>query len=336
MYFLTRLMAVSLAVLAGSLPAHAQNPQSLLLQRAIDAYDAGELTRAAAILDSIPAGMAQTDRALGALYHGLIDFASGDMGAARSSFRRAIELDPTLRLDPAVHAPNRVSAFVEARDSVVAGWQAEARRTYADGEWQISFDRYMKVSAALPSDAEAETRLVILRNRLNIPDPDSVDPPIRSADPAPADAAALPADLRLYSPGGAMALGMLLPGLGEFYTGRAGRGLLYLLGAGGAAAAGALYTNVSVRCLSVPVNGVCPQADVASEDTERPYLGYGLAAAGVLTFIGAIDAMIGASEQNERTIAAARARSGQGAHLEPPMISATGRDLRLAILRIRF
>lgn len=328
------LAAVTLALLAGAAPVHAQNPQNTRLQRAIDAYDAGELTRARAILDSLPAGLTESDRALGTLYQGLIDFANGDLDGARYSFRRAIELEPALVLDPAIHAPNRVRLFDETRDSIVAGWQAEARRTYAASEWRTSYDAYTKVIAARPDDAEAETRLVILRNRLNIADP--AGEPLRRPDPAPPDSVPLPADVRLYSPGGAMALGMLLPGLGEFYTGRTGRGLLYLLGAGGAAAAGVLYTNVSVRCLSVPVNGVCPPADVASEETERPYLGYGLAAAGVLTFIGAVDAMIGASERNERAIAAARARTGQGAHLEPPALSASGSDLQLAILRIRF
>lgn len=84
--------------------------------------------------------------------------------------------------------------------------------------------------------------------------------------------------------------GLVVPGMGQFYTGRPGLGSLILAGAGGAAAAGFFYREVEVQCRAVPTNGVCAPEDVAGEEERRPYLAAGLGSAAALTFLGAVHA----------------------------------------------
>lgn len=96
-----------------------------------------------------------------------------------------------------------------------------------------------------------------------------------------------------YSASTALVSGMVVPGMGHFYTGRPGLGALVLGSAGGAAAAGIFYTEVEIDCRSIPENGVCPPGDIADERTERPLLVPGLAAAGVITVLGAFHASRG-------------------------------------------
>jgi tetratricopeptide (TPR) repeat protein len=97
----------------------------------------------------------------------------------------------------------------------------------------------------------------------------------------------------VQSPATTLTLGLLLPGMGQFYTGRAMGGVTVLALAGGAAAAGFLVEEVTVRCVGpVPSGGTCPPERFIGETSERPYLVYGLVAAGAVTFLGAIEAYI--------------------------------------------
>jgi tetratricopeptide (TPR) repeat protein len=309
---------------------HGQTTANAELKRAITAYEAGDLQRALQILDSLPAVMPDQDRAVRILYRGLISYASGNMAIAEESFRRAVEIDPALRMDPNLHSPGRVRAFDTARDSVIASWKSTAREAEGRAQWTAALDRWLAVLIARPDDQEALSHATAIRNR--------------TAPQPPAETQALVVDtttrpamrVTQYSPGTALALGLVLPGGGEFYTGSSIRGLVVLLAAGGAAAAALTYKSVSVQCLSVPVDGFCPPEDVVSTKEEQPYLVPGLAAAGIISVVGALDAWAGARRKNARAREAASQGTGPGARLEGPSLERTGERLTVSIVRVRF
>ena len=120
--------------------------------------------------------------------------------------------------------------------------------------------------------------------------------------PAAADRLAVEAQLAaleppaeaVYNPRTALVTGLVLPGMGHFYTGRPAYGILLLGTAGASAGFGLLYKKVEVECLSPPVNGECPIEDQLSRKETRPYLIPGLATAGAITIFGAINAYRGA------------------------------------------
>lgn len=95
-----------------------------------------------------------------------------------------------------------------------------------------------------------------------------------------------------YSGATTFLVGAILPGMGHFYTDRPGRGLLVMAGAGGAAAAGVLFTRLEVECLSIPGPDGCPARDILEERETRPYLAAGLGAAAVITLGGALHAVL--------------------------------------------
>ncbi|MCA1789112.1 MAG: tetratricopeptide repeat protein, partial [Thioalkalivibrio sp.] len=68
-----------------------------------------------------------------------------------------------------------------------------------------------------------------------------------------------------YSPGIALTTGLLVPGMGQFYSGRPGLGFLVLSTAGTAAAVGFLHRKVEVDCLQIPEGGVCPPQQILDE-----------------------------------------------------------------------
>lgn len=167
----------------------------------------------------------------------------------------------------------------------------------------------------------------------------------------------------VQSAGTTLTLGLLLPGMGQFYTGRAMGGFTVLALAAGAAAAGFLVEEVTVQCVgSVPSGGTCPPERFIGETSEKPYLVYGLAAAGAVTVLGALEAYFktrgssaGAASRPEPTsgmvAAEGEASSGRaggalaagpspegsgGVHLSGPSLEARGHKLNLNLLRITF
>jgi tetratricopeptide (TPR) repeat protein len=139
----------------------------------------------------------------------------------------------------------------------------------------------------------------------------------------------LQAPIQVQSPGTTLTLGLILPGMGQFYTGRALGGMTVLALAGGAAAVGLLVEEVTVRCVgSVPSGSTCPPDRYIGETSTRPYLVYGLAAAGAVTVLGAIEAYV-------------RARGAGGGspgnvRVSGPSLEALGPRLNLNLLRIGF
>lgn len=70
----------------------------------------------------------------------------------------------------------------------------------------------------------------------------------------------------------ALALGALLPGAGQYYTGRVGLGLAVTGLVAGAVTAGYLYERTTVWCRAPAPSGDCPPDAVAGTETERPLL----------------------------------------------------------------
>lgn len=135
------------------------------------------------------------------------------------------------------------------------------------------------------------------------------------------------------SPGSALALGMLLPGGGQFYTGRPLGGVALLALAGGAAAVGFLVEEVDVRCLRPVESGqACPPSDVVARDVTKPYLTYGLAGAGALVLAGAIEAFLHARGIDDVEVASL----GGSARLLGPSLQARGRRADVRFFRVTF
>lgn len=329
-------------------PARAQTTEHPVLLRAITAYQTGDLPHAQSVLDSLPVSLPVRDQAVRYLYLGLVRFAFGEPTRAQAAFARAIEIDPTVRLDPAIHAPSRMRAYLAALDSVAGAWRSQAQAAEAAGDWATAARQWSRVSAAVPADSAVRDRLAAANARLAppaaarqagagvaVPDPDVVTDPRTAA----ADSTQLGATPGRIDPGQAAVLGMLVPGLGQIYAGKPGRGVLVLGAAAGALAFGVLHETISVECLSVPVDNFCPQDDIVSEEADRPYLVPALGAALALTVIGAIDAFTAARGANRRAAEDVRGSSSVGApgpRLEPPSLAATPSRIRLEIVRVRF
>ena len=145
-----------------------------------------------------------------------------------------------------------------------------------------------------------------------------------------------------YGTGTAFALSLLVPGGGQFYTDRNLSGSLYLAGAAGAVAAGFLYEEVEVLCLSIPRGGNCPEEDVVSRTTSRPLLAPAVAVWGAGALISAITAWRGASARNQ---ASGRLRIGGssegvalegGVRLAPRSVAASPQSVAVELLRLSF
>lgn len=96
------------------------------------------------------------------------------------------------------------------------------------------------------------------------------------------------------SPGSALALGLVLPGAGQFYTGRPVRGTLSLLAAGGALAFGLQQSTktVTVQQTATDPFGNPYTYSTTRLKTDRPNLIPGVLAAGAITIGGAIEAFV--------------------------------------------
>jgi hypothetical protein len=141
-----------------------------------------------------------------------------------------------------------------------------------------------------------------------------------------------------YRPGTALATGLLVPGLGQFTTGRPLRGALFLGVAAAAVTVGIVADKLEVDCLSVPVNGECPPDQIADQRTTRPLLVPALAAAAAVGIYGAIDAFLFARRGNAEAelLRVGGAEGARGFTVYAPQLEAAPAGARLDLLRIRF
>lgn len=100
----------------------------------------------------------------------------------------------------------------------------------------------------------------------------------------------------MYSPGTALAVGMFVPGFGQFHTDRPVAGLFVLSAAAAAAGFGALYSETQVNCRTL--ENPCPPSQVIESTTERPYLVAGLVTAAGIALAGAIEGFVKAKKLN--------------------------------------
>lgn len=132
------------------------------------------------------------------------------------------------------------------------------------------------------------------------------------------------------SPYTALALGALVPGMGQFYSGRARSGLLVVALTAGTLAGGYFITEVNVRCqIPVEPGASCPPESVASRSNERPHMWSAVGVAAAVALFGATEAFINARLR----------RLGQGPYAERisgPSITARGSGVDLNLLSLRF
>lgn len=146
-----------------------------------------------------------------------------------------------------------------------------------------------------------------------------------------------PPPMPLMSPALTFAHSLVIPGSGQFRTNRAWRGGLVLVGSVGAIAYGLLSTTVTKQCREAIVGGECLSGQFTSVQTDRPRLVAGLAAAGVMTLVGAVDALLGARKINRERLGVT-GRDGSGLSSGEPLpaspVIRLG-DIRLLELRFR-
>ncbi|HUF71120.1 MAG TPA: hypothetical protein VMM79_20895 [Longimicrobiales bacterium] len=312
------------------------------LVRAIEAYDAGDLQQALSQLQAAPALLDPHDSAVRSIYTGLIRFAQGDPEGARVAFALAVRTVPTIRLDPAVHSPSRVAVFDAARAGVVEELRAAAESAESAGDVGGALQAWLVVLDAEPADERALGRVEVVREQLRgeamrrhaelVAEATTVavqPPPETTEEESPVVAAPR------YNPAQALALGLVVPGLGQFYTGRSLRGVLALGVAGGALAAGLVSERLEVDCRTIPVNNECPAGDVLDERTRRPYLAPAIAVAAGVALVSAIDAFIAARNANAAAAQMVGGADG-GLRLLYPSLSVGPDAVRAQLVRLRF
>ena len=170
--------------------------------------------------------------------------------------------------------------------------------------------------------------------------------PATAAPEGPSSAASRPEPARvtsvdLVSEGWAFTHSLVIPGSGQFTTGRALRGALVLAGVIGAGAYAFLSRTITETCTGPPnpSTGRCYPGELASTHTSYPALLPAGGAAGGLTLLGAIDALLGARQLNRarlREASGGAASAGAALVLLPGDLLASRRpgDIRLLELRI--
>ena len=108
-----------------------------------------------------------------------------------------------------------------------------------------------------------------------------------------------PAQMPQYSPGSAMTRSLLVPGLGQFYTGRPALGAVFLAAWGAALGVGVMSQEVTVECLA-RVTGTCPADQIRGEVVKRPMLAIGVGGAVAIAAISAFEANSAAKRANRR------------------------------------
>jgi tetratricopeptide (TPR) repeat protein len=276
-------------------------------------------------LNQAPAAIAEYCRALAA------DSLAEGIGDAR---QRIQALAAATRTKLPAQA---VTAFQEGLKEADAGRLERAAMlfdtaTVGAPEWpEAVFDR--GVVAARLGRAPDATR--DLRKYLELrPDaPDAIDVSRRIGELQSLSLVSTP------SPSAALFLGMVVPGMGQFYSGRALGGMTVLSLAAGAVAAGYLVKKVDVLCLSEPgSDGTCPADQVVKEKTNRPYLTAAVGAAAAVTVVGAVTAFLGArGRRNARTAAGSDdATTTRAPRLAMPTVAARGTNVDFALLRVTF
>ncbi|MGE0160401.1 MAG: tetratricopeptide repeat protein [Gemmatimonadales bacterium] len=206
-------------------------------------------------------------------------------------------LDSLVALDRPTLSPTAVAAFDRGVSMAQAGRAAAAEAAFEtaireEPAWAPPVYNSALVSAERGNRDKAIERL---RQYLEL-DPEA--PNAVAVSRAIGRWEATP-DSRLPDPGATLALGLFLPGTGQFYSGRPWPGVGVLAVAAGALATGFLVQEVRVRCVGAETSGSCPPGQVVGRETRRPHMGLALAVAAGVTVAGAIEAFLGARSARE-------------------------------------
>lgn len=307
-----------------------------------ESAEAIELLRGAARLDPVSAEIAYR------LARGLED--ALDPEAATSEYCRFLALEPTgTQAEDALErlgaltegAPASVDGRAEARftagvELAQAGDLARAEEAFSDAlevasDWPAAWYNRALVRAAASDPVGARADLIrYLELRPGASDAAPVERRIASARAPEPAAAAVPA-----AP--SFAANAILPGLGQFRSGRWLLGGAALGAAAGAVALGVLSEREVVRCIEVPVGGQCPEGQVAATETERPYLAIGLGAAVLVSLLGALEQQLWYSGSVSAIDRVGAGVAGDGVRVEVGPAVGDGREgVDLSLVRLRF
>jgi hypothetical protein len=161
----------------------------------------------------------------------------------------------------------------------VNGASAEIQRDAGSGV--VSFTYFLVVDESaravrVVANAASDTLPAQVFN-VNVQLPERPEPPVANPSPTPA-ANQVPGFVPSF----------ILPGSGQFRTGRSGVGILVLGASAGVAAAGILTTQKEVFCATR--TSTCQDSQVLSSKTSRPYLVPAIVAAAALSAVGAWEA----------------------------------------------
>jgi tetratricopeptide (TPR) repeat protein len=127
----------------------------------------------------------------------------------------------------------------------------------------------------------------------------------------------------------------LVPGAGQFYTGRPLLGAAVTGVAVTTLAAGALYRRTTVHCLDATASP-CPSGQVASRETERPFMAPAIVVAAGLAVAAAVEAALHATRPSQLAGAPTADRLQAVTATVADRISYDGLALRLELARLDF
>jgi tetratricopeptide (TPR) repeat protein len=235
-----------------------------------------------------------------------------DAGAAQpllDTYRRALALEREGRLSEAE------AAFTELLSARPAASVAR-------------YNRAIVRTALGRDDAAREDLLAYLELEPRAPDAAEVRQFMGPAPAAPA-ASAVP------QASAAFLVGAIVPGGGQYYTGRPGLGAAVTVLAGGLVAAGVLYERTTIRCLDALAT-VCPEELIASSDTDRPLLVPAIGVAAGVALVAAIEAAMHARRTAERGEASPPRAVGSARLLPSDGFRYDGSALRFELVRLDF
>jgi tetratricopeptide (TPR) repeat protein len=231
--------------------------------------------------------------------------ARGDRGEAITGFCRAlaagsgaddvsdaqVRLDSLVALDRATLSPGAVAAFERGVSMAEMERFAAAEAAFETAlreqpDWPPAVYNAGVMSARRGDRSKAAEQLRRYQTLApEAPDVAEVSRAIGRWEGSADDRARLP------DPGTTLALGMVLPGTGQFYSGRTWTGVGVLAVATSAIAAGLLMKEVRVRCVGpAESGGSCPSDQVVGRETRRPHMGLALGVAAGVTVAGALEA----------------------------------------------
>jgi tetratricopeptide (TPR) repeat protein len=242
-----------------------------------------------------------------------------DAGAARSVmdiYRRALALEQEGRLGEAE------AAFTEV---------LSARPAAAVARYNRAVIRF-----ALGQDAAARADLVAyLELEPRASDADQVRQFLGPTTDYPARPRATATASARPRASTAFIIGALVPGGGQYYTGRPTLGAAVTAVAGGVVAAGILHRKTTIHCRDALAE-VCPEDMISSRDTERPLLLPAIGAAAGLALVAALEAATRVSSDSGRHGASPPSAVGSTRLLPSGELQYDGSALWIELVRLNF